>query len=85
MTGNVIAVQGKNVVRGEKMIMDRKTGQTTMVSDVTGRNNPNRVRGVFYNDNQNGQGPGAQGQASQGQAAQGQNAAKAPAAPAKKP
>jgi lipopolysaccharide export system protein LptA len=95
MTGNVIAVQGKNVVRGDKMIMDRKSGQTQMFADASGRNNPNRVRAVIYNDNQNGQGQGSQGQGSQGQGSQGQgsqgqtskgqNATKAPPAPAKKP
>jgi lipopolysaccharide export system protein LptA len=88
MTGNVIAVQGKNVVRGDKMVMDRKTGKTTVISNATGRSNPNRVRAVIYNDNQNSQGQGAQGQptqGSQGQKAQGQTTAKAPAAPAKKP
>jgi len=77
LTGNVIVVQGKNVLRGDKMVIDRKTGQTTVVSDATGRNNPNRVRAVIYNDNQNGQG--------QAQTPQGQTPAKAPAAPAKKP
>jgi lipopolysaccharide export system protein LptA len=85
MTGGVIVVQGKNVLRGDKMVIDRKTGQTTVVADATGRNNPNRVRAVIYND-QNAQAQGAQGQAApQGQPAQGQSAAKAPAAPAKKP
>ncbi|MGZ3274318.1 MAG: LptA/OstA family protein [Caulobacteraceae bacterium] len=77
LTGGVIVVQGKNVLRGDQMVMDRKNGQTTVVSNATGRNNPNRVRSVIYNDNtQNGQ----------GQPAQGQPAAKAPPpAPAKKP
>lgn len=74
LTGGVVAVQGKNVVRGDKMIMDRKTGHTTMISNVSGRNKPGRVRGVFYNDNQNSQGQNAPG-------GQGQNAP----APAKKP
>ncbi len=55
MTGNVVVVQGKNVAKGDKMIIDRKSGHTTMGSESTGRNNPNRVRGVFYNDNQGGQ------------------------------
>jgi lipopolysaccharide export system protein LptA len=81
--GNVIVAQGKNVLRGDKMVIDRKTGLTTVASDATGRNNPNRVRAVIYNDNQNGQGQPSQ--SPQGQKAQGQNAAKAPAAPAKKP
>ena len=85
MTGNVIAVQGKNVVRSDKMIIDRKTGQTQMSAEASGRNNPNRVRAVIYNDNQNNQGQTAQGQGAQGQKAQGQNATKAPPAPAKKP
>jgi lipopolysaccharide export system protein LptA len=90
LTGGVIVVQGKNVLRGDKMVIDRKTGQTTAVSDVTGRNNPNRVRAVIYNDNQNGQGQPAQGsqsQTSQSQTAQGQKAAGQSAAkpPAKKP
>ena len=86
MTGNVVMVQGKNVVRSDKMIMNRKTSQTTVISDATGRNTPNRVRAVIYNDNnQNGQGQPPQGQASQGKAPSGQNATKAPPAPAKKP
>jgi len=86
MTGDVIAVQGKNVVRSDKMIIDRKTGQTQASADASGRNNPNRVRAVIYNDNnQNGQGQNAQGQATPGKPSQGQPAAKAPPAPAKKP
>jgi lipopolysaccharide export system protein LptA len=87
MTGGVIVVQGKNVLRGDKMVIDRKTGLTTVDANSTGRNNPNRVRAVIYNDQnaQGAQGQGALGQAPQGQAPQGQNAAKPPAAPAKKP
>jgi lipopolysaccharide export system protein LptA len=65
----VVVVQGKNVARGDKMIIDRKTNHTTLISNATGRNNPNRVRGVFYN--QNGQGAGQTGST--------------PATPAKKP
>jgi lipopolysaccharide export system protein LptA len=86
LTGGVIVVQGKNVMRGDKMVIDRKTGLTTVASDLTGRNNPNRVRAVIYNDNnQNEQGQTAQGQASPGKTSAGQNAAKTPSAPAKKP
>jgi lipopolysaccharide export system protein LptA len=84
LTGGVIVVQGKNVLRGDKMVIDRKTGQTTVVSDATGRNNPNRVRAVIYNDNQDGQASqSAQGQKPAGQSAP-KGAPKAPA-PAKKP
>jgi lipopolysaccharide export system protein LptA len=86
LTGGVIVVQGKNVMRGDKMVIDRKTSQTTVVSDATGRNNPNRVRAVIYNDNnQNGQGQTAQGQSSQGKATSGQSGTKASPTPAKKP
>jgi lipopolysaccharide export system protein LptA len=81
LTGGVIVVQGKNVMRGDKMVIDRKTGHTTMDADAIGRNNPNRVRAVIYNDNNQND----QGQPAQGQPAKGQNTAKAPAAPAKKP
>lgn len=84
MTGAVVVVQGNNVMRGDRMLIDRKSGQTTMISAATGRNNPNRVRGVFYNEGQSAPaGQGAAGQASPAQ--KGQTAAKAPAAPAKKP
>jgi lipopolysaccharide export system protein LptA len=93
LTGNVIVVQGKNVVRGDKMVIDRKTGQTIFIADAAGRNNPNRVRAVIYNDNQNDQSQsspapqaqGSQGQKSQGQPSQGQTTTKPPAAAAKKP
>jgi lipopolysaccharide export system protein LptA len=91
VSGGVIAVQGKNVLRGDKMVIDRKTGLTTVASDATGRNNPNRVHALIYNDNnqpdqgQTTPGQSNQGQSNQGQTAKGQNAAKAPPAPAKKP
>jgi lipopolysaccharide export system protein LptA len=78
LTGGVIVVQGKNVLRGDKMVIDRKTGLTTAASDATGRNNPNRVRAVIYNDNQDDQGKAAPSPQAQGQPA-------AKPAPAKKP
>jgi lipopolysaccharide export system protein LptA len=80
LTGGVIVVQGKNVMRGDKMVINQKTGETDATSAATGRNNPNRVRSVIYNDNNT-----QNGQAAQGQASQGQSAAKPAAAPAKKP
>jgi lipopolysaccharide export system protein LptA len=70
ITGNVVAVQGKNVARGDKMVIDRKTNHSTMVSDATGRNKPNRVRAVIY---------------SQGDSNATQTPAKPAPAPAKKP
>ena len=46
--GDVVAVNGQNVLRGERMVINQKTGQGQMVTDVKGRNKPGRVRGVFY-------------------------------------
>ena len=48
LTGNVIVVQGKSVVRGDRLIINTRTGQAQMSSNATGRNKAGRVRGVFY-------------------------------------
>lgn len=48
LSGNVIVVQGKSVVRGDRLVINTKTGQATMSSNTTGRNKTGRVRGVFY-------------------------------------
>jgi lipopolysaccharide export system protein LptA len=48
MTGDVVAVQGQNVLRGERLVINTKTGQGQMQTNVKGRNKPGRVRGVFY-------------------------------------
>lgn len=48
LTGGVIVVQGKNVVTGDRMVINTRTGQANMTSAVKGRNKPGRVRGVFY-------------------------------------
>ena len=63
VTGDVVAVQGRNVLRGKKMVINVKTGDGQMESDVTGRNKPGRVRGVFYPNEQSGnaQPPAASG------------------------
>jgi lipopolysaccharide export system protein LptA len=50
LTGGVIVVQGKSVVRGDRMVINTRTGQATMTSSTTGRNKAGRVRGVFYPD-----------------------------------
>ena len=50
MTGHVVVVQGQNVLKGDRMVMELKSGHTQMFSDAVGRNKPDRVRGVFYND-----------------------------------
>jgi lipopolysaccharide export system protein LptA len=49
MTGNVVLVQGDNVVKGDKVVIQVKNGHADVISNVTGRNKPERVRGVFYN------------------------------------
>lgn len=48
LTGNVIVVQGRSVVRGDRLTINTRTGQAQMSSNVTGRNKAGRVRGVFY-------------------------------------
>lgn len=50
LTGNVIVVQGKSVVRGDRLVINTRTGQAQMSSNITGRNKAGRVRGVFYPD-----------------------------------
>jgi lipopolysaccharide export system protein LptA len=48
MTGDVVAVQGQNVLRGTKMVFNTRTGEGNMVGQASGRNAQGRVRGVFY-------------------------------------
>ena len=48
MTGNVIVVQGKNVIHGDRLTIHVQTREAQMESGAKGRGNPNRVRGVFY-------------------------------------
>ncbi|HVY33500.1 MAG TPA: LptA/OstA family protein [Caulobacteraceae bacterium] len=51
MTGDVVLVQGKNVTKGDKLVIDVKTNHAVLTSTAQGRNHPDRVRGVFYNAN----------------------------------
>lgn len=46
VTGDVIVVQGQNVIHGDKLIINQKTGRATMVSPAP-KAAP-RVRGIFY-------------------------------------
>ncbi len=48
MTGDVVAVQGQNVLRGTRMVFNTRTGEGRMVGTSTGRNQAGRPRGVFY-------------------------------------
>jgi lipopolysaccharide export system protein LptA len=54
MTGDVVAAQGQNVLRGQKMVINTRTGQGQMQGAATGRNKTGRVRGVFYPNQQTG-------------------------------
>jgi lipopolysaccharide export system protein LptA len=56
MTGNVIVVQGKNVIHGNRLTIQVATRQAQMESDAKGRGTPNRVRGVFYSNQPGGPG-----------------------------
>ena len=46
MVGNVILVQDKNVVKAEKLVIDQKTGHSTLFPGS--KTEKGRVRGVFY-------------------------------------
>jgi len=48
LTGQVVIVQGKNVARGDKLVLNVESGRAEMTSNARGRGNPDRVRGVFY-------------------------------------
>jgi lipopolysaccharide export system protein LptA len=59
VTGDVVAVQGRNVMRGQKMVINVKTGDGQMQTSVHGRNKPGRVRSVIYPNDSDGSGPKA--------------------------
>jgi lipopolysaccharide export system protein LptA len=46
MTGDVVAVQGQNVLRGDRMVFNTKSGQGQMMGG--GKGGKSRPRGVFY-------------------------------------
>ncbi len=49
MTGDVVVVQGKNVAKGDKLVIEVKTNHAVLTSIAQGRNRPERVRAVIYN------------------------------------
>jgi lipopolysaccharide export system protein LptA len=59
MTGDVVVVQGQDVARGDKLIIDVSAHQARMVSSVTGPGRPGRVRGVYFPDKPAGPGQAA--------------------------
>ena len=48
VTGDVVATQGQNVLRGSRMVFNVSTGQGHMEGAAKGRNRAERPRGVFY-------------------------------------
>ncbi|MGZ6016629.1 MAG: LptA/OstA family protein [Phenylobacterium sp.] len=48
VTGDVVAIQGQNVLRGDKMVFNTDTGQGQVVGKAKGRGAKDRPRGVFY-------------------------------------
>lgn len=48
VTGDVVATQGQNVLRGSRMVFNTQTGQGHMEGAAKGRNKAERPRGVFY-------------------------------------
>ena len=48
LTGDVVAVQGQNVLRGTRMVFNTQTGEGRMVGSASGRNAAGRPRAVFY-------------------------------------
>ncbi len=48
LTGDVVAVQGQNVLRGTRMVFNTKSGEGRMLGNSTGVNAKSRPRGVFY-------------------------------------
>lgn len=48
MTGDVVAVQGRNVLRGSRLVVNVRTGEGRMQGAAQGRGQTQRPRGVFY-------------------------------------
>lgn len=48
LTGDVVAVQGQNVLRGTRMVFNTRTGEGKMEGSAKGRNQTARPRGVFF-------------------------------------
>ena len=48
MSGDVIAIQGQNVLRGDRMVFNTQTGAGQMQGGGKGHGAKNRPRGVFY-------------------------------------
>lgn len=52
ITGDVVAVQGQNVIRGDRLVVNAKTGDAQMESNSKGRGSKARPRAVIYPNQQ---------------------------------
>ena len=48
LTGDVVAVQDQNVLRGTRMVFNTQTGEGHLTGGASGKNAAARPRGVFY-------------------------------------
>lgn len=62
VTGDVTLLQGQDVLHGNKLVIEQKTGVSTLTTDRPGKG-PQRVRGVFFPKESNTTGASAPGPA----------------------
>ncbi|MDB5471276.1 MAG: hypothetical protein JWR84_2836 [Caulobacter sp.] len=48
LTGDVVVVQGENVARAERVVINLQTGQSQLFAGTKGRGSKNRVRAVLF-------------------------------------
>ena len=60
MTGDIVVTRGQNVLKGDTLFIDVKSGRSTLDSSTKGKSAPKRVRGVFYPDKKSEPAPAAQ-------------------------
>lgn len=61
ITGDVVAVDGQNVMRGARMVYNTQTGEGRVEGGAKGPGAKNRPRGVFYPKESGAQGDQSQG------------------------
>jgi lipopolysaccharide transport protein LptA/LPS export ABC transporter protein LptC len=53
LTGNVVVVQGRNQLKGERLYVERATGRTQLSSPGNGTEEPGRITSRFYRGEEN--------------------------------
>lgn len=48
LTGDVVIIQGENVARAERVVINLKTGESQLFAGTKGRGSKNRVRAVLF-------------------------------------